>query len=1037
MDKFTLFSTEHLTDFNIEARVYKHDDSGATVVKMVTLDPNMTFSILFKTPAINDKGITHIIEHSVLCGSDHYTTKEPFADLLRVSYQNFLNAFTMPDSTMYPISSMNAVDYLNLMKVYLDAVFLPRVRHDKYPFLQEGWRWEQKGCLDATSEDSFTSTSDDPHDAESNLCYQNMSSSSSQNTFSIKPDLTVNGVVFNEMKSSETDPLSICLRALRRALYTGTYQYEAGGISSEIEQLTYREVQDFYFSHYTPRNSVTVLYSPLSLLSSEFEVLDMYFTQQIKSAVKSDLKEGATSVLLGDPLERTTKIEVEYPIGEEDEIENNAILVCAWRMGVIDYETAFALNAVQKIFEAKEGNAFVEKLTDLKIAKTISVDFDTEYSDPTFVVFAKNADLKKIEEFEDLFQMELEKVGRDGFGLEKEIAAINSVEFEERECEDEWGTSKGVLLAMKIGEGFAHEKSDLFESFRIKKVVEKIKKNSKYFAELIQKFFIKNLRKVVVLCTPSQTLMKKMSDEEEKRHTERSQNFNEECIQKIMEEEKELKRLQNLEDSEIQKSTIPTLKISDIAKKGVDVTMERLESEKVRSVYYKENSTNGIVYFTYSFDISSLKLDEIVPATILSKLLKSFDTKSHSFLELNTLLEKYYGKIECKITSTSNKRINAAHDEANKVIPYFEITGKLLYENSKEALLLLGEVLSQIKFDQKTLEKKLKTMLSDAEYQMKEEPSKLLSVRIQSYLTGAGYLQDLTDGLSGYRKVQEYAEHVAQRGDVFLTELEKIYSSIFDTQKCSLYYSCEREKRDEMLSVFTDIGKCMRMGVIDEAKREEVGLPLKDVQNREIRAMDFLSLSNPRNEALVFPLKTNYVGFGFNFVALDFAMNSSFKGLCEIIEKLFLWDKVRVEGGAYGAWVTAQADGVFIFQSYRDPHITETLEVYKEIPKLVETMQLDKNTLEKFLIGIFAQIDMPRSPEAFLEFCKLCLQENTRENYYEVREKMFDVTPQSILETLKIIKEGIKHANVCVVGNRDAIEKRAYIYSDIIEVFKK
>ncbi|ELP84426.1 hypothetical protein EIN_205180, partial [Entamoeba invadens IP1] len=440
MDKFALVYSEILKDFNMDARVYQHIATKATVVKFISSDPNMTFSISFRTPAINDKGITHIIEHSVLCGSDNYTTKEPFADLLRVSYQNFLNAFTAPDWTMYPLSSMNKVDYENLMKIYLDAVFLPRVRKDKFPFLQEGWRWEE-----VAEEQNESGHCHAPHECCGNCTEPH--SAETHTTSNDKHHLTTNGVVLNEMKNSETDPNTICTRAICRELYTGTYYNVSGGVPSAIETLSYAELQDFYYKHYTPSNSVTVLYSPECVLVEEFEILDHYFTL-IGVTEKRACGESTPHIIVGEPTSKRECLYLEYPIGEEDDVENNDTFVCAWKLGEVDYETSFALDSIQKIVEAKEGNKFVEKLTELGIAKSIVISYDSDLKNPYFVIFAKNANGNKFDEFQKVLLEEFEEFGRNGFGREKEISAINTFEFEEKECE--YGSfPKGVLLAMK------------------------------------------------------------------------------------------------------------------------------------------------------------------------------------------------------------------------------------------------------------------------------------------------------------------------------------------------------------------------------------------------------------------------------------------------------------------------------------------------------------------------------------------------------------------------------------------------------------
>ncbi|ELP93654.1 presequence protease, putative [Entamoeba invadens IP1] len=655
---------------------------------------------------------------------------------------------------------------------------------------------------------------------------------------------------------------------------------------------------------------------------------------------------------------------------------------------------------------------------------------------------SKNANGNKFDEFQKVLLEEFEEFGRNGFGREKEISAINTFEFEEKECE--YGSfPKGVLLAMKTTVGFALEKSDMFWKFKINAAVEHIKKevvekNENYFGKIITKYFLENTNRVFAKCAPSKTFMTKLNEEEKKRHLEAAKKLTQEEINTVVKDSEELKKQQTKEDSEEQKKTIPTLQLKDLSKRGTDYSLEQMNSENIEKIFYKENSTNGIFYFSLCFDLKECTLDELCTANLLGKLLKSFDTEKHNFIDLNTLIERYFGRLVCTIQSTSNKRFGTESAEMKKVVPYLEITGKLLYSNMKEAIEVLGEMMSQIKFDKKTLEKKLKTVVSDAENRMKNQPASLLVMRSSSYMTGSGYVQDYTNGLASYRKFKYYSDNFETIGDTLLAKLQSIYSSVFNKEKCTVYFSCEKQNKEDTIKTFMNIANVMKTPeTIEKMSIPNYEQSCEGFERQKISEIDFTTLLKAKNEALVFPVKNNYVALSFNFADLKFKLDSSFKALCEITEKLFLWDKVRVEGGTYGVYALYQADGVFVFYSYRDPHIFETLDIYKQIPELIEHFSLDEKILENYLIGIFADIDKPRNAETLLQFSKTFHQENTIENYKEIRENMFNATPETVKNTVQIIKEGLKHANICVIGNEEMIQKKAEIFGEVVQVFKK
>ncbi|EDR26102.1 protein hypA, putative [Entamoeba dispar SAW760] len=940
MQFFTEIYREKLPDYNITGIVFEHNETKAKVVKILSDDQNKSFSISFKTPPTNNKGIPHIIEHSTLCGSDHYTTKEPFADLLRGSLQNFLNAFTFPDHTMYPIATTNEVDYQNLMKVYLDAVFLPRVRNDIYPFYQEGRRWEK-------SEDG---------------------------------ELKFNGIVYNEMKEEETNPVTLASRVISQKLYNGTYIYEAGGIPKDIETLTYDEFLKFYEEHYHPSNSLTVLYSPLSLIDNELTILNEYFNGK-GFKTPSHVTDKDTNI-------SGTFETVQYPIDSEESDEMKDVFVYAWKINNCDPELQFALDIIQQLMVTVEGAPLNEKLKELGIAKNVTSRFESDFKSPYFAVVAKNADPSKLDQFKQVVNEELQKIVKDG-----------------------------LVYAMLCAYAHTHDDPDLFRSLRVNWIITKVREglNNHYLEDIVQKCFIENNKHIIVRCVPTKGLTEKWEKESQERHAEMSKDFDEKTIKEIENTCAELKRKQQAEDTPEQIATIPHLRLSDIDKKGRDFSLEEVKNSI--KTYRKVDVTNGIVYFKYFFDLSDLTLEQLRVADFLASTIKSFNTKQHNYLTLGALIDINFGKLTFNIETHVDSHLGTTTEDINHVKPYFLISGKVLNSYITDGIKILAEILNDIQFDIKILQKKLSEFIVRSEGIIKNSSFSPMSTRIKSYLSKQGVIEEYLNGITSYLEDVKLRTNFEKEGLSFLHSLEEIYHTIFSTNRCTLFYCSEENIKEDVLKQLTSLQEFLHgkeMGKVQEYPNPIV-----------------------KNEALQVPIKVNYVSKGFNYASMGITFNGAFKALMEIIEKEYLWNKVRVEGGAYGCWLSYSYNGNAIFASYRDPHLYETLTTYDKVVDYLENMKFTQEEIENYLIGIFADIDAPMTVSGFFNSCCNSYLNNTLGISQVIREQLFQVTLERLKEQSSIIINGLKKNTVCTISPQEAIKKQSGVFSEKVNVFEK
>ncbi|BFU21441.1 Zn-dependent peptidase, putative [Entamoeba histolytica HM-1:IMSS-B] len=968
MQFFTEVYREKLPDYNITGIVFEHNETKAKVIKILSDDKNKSFSISFKTPPTNNKGIPHIIEHSCLSGSDHYTTKEPFADLLRGSLQNFLNAITFPDHTMYPIATTNEIDYKNLMKVYLDAVFLPRVRNDIYPFYQEGRRWEK-------NEDG---------------------------------ELGFNGIVYNEMKESETNAVTLADRVISQKLYDGTYIYESGGIPKDIETLTYDEFLKFYKEHYHPSNSLTVLYSPLTLIDDELTVLNEYFHGK-GFKTPSHVSDKDTNI-------SGTVETIQYPIDSEESDEKKDVFVYAWKISNCNPEVQFALNIIQQLLVTVEGAPLNEKLKELGIAKNVIGQFEIDYKTPFFSVVAKNADPSKLDQFKQVVNEELQKIVKDGFDKQRAIGILNKHEFDLKECTF-GGYPKGLVYAMLCAYAHAHDDTDLFRSLRVNWIITKVREGLKnhYLEDIVQKYLIENDRHIVVRCVPTKGLTETWEKESKERHSEMSKDFDEKAIKEIENTCAELKRRQQAEDTPEQIATIPHLRLSDIDKKGQDFSLEEVKNSI--KTYRKVDVTNGIVYFKYFFDLSDLTLEQLRVADFLASVIKSFNTKQHNYLTLGSLIDINFGKLTFEVETHVDSHLGTTTEDINHVKPYFLISGKVLNGYITDGIQILAEILNDIQFDVKILQKKLSEFIVRSEDVIKNASYYPLSSRIKSYLSKQGVIEEYLNGITSYLEDVKLRNNFEKEGLAFLHSLEEMYHTIFSTDRCTLFYCSEENTKEDVLKQLTSLQSVFHGK--EMGKTQEYPNPVV------------------KNEALQVPVKVNYVGKGFNFASMGVTFNGAFKALLEIIEKEYLWNKVRVEGGAYGSWMSYSYSGNAIFTSYRDPHLYETLITYDKVVDYLENMKFTQEEIENYLIGIFADIDAPKTISGFFNTCCNSYLNNTLGSSQVIREQLFQVTLESLKEQSSIIINGLKKNIICTISPQEAIKRQNGVFSEKVCVFEK
>ncbi len=444
MKNYTKIEEKYIEEISSNVTLYEHNKSGARVCTIKNEDNNKVFSIAFRTPPINDTGLTHILEHSVLCGSKKFPVKDPFVELIKSSLNTFINAFTFEDKTMYPVASQNDKDFHNLMHVYMDAVFYPRIYDHEEIFKQEGWHYHLEN---------------------------------------IEDPITINGVVYNEMKGAFSDPTQVLYSKIEEALFPDTaYHFVSGGDPKYIPELSYSQFKDFHSKFYHPSNSYIMIYGN-SDMDERMEWLDSEYLSKF-NRIDFD-----TRLQFQRPFDKPKKLVSYYPVDKGTDLSNktylsyNVVFPTTFDTKLM-IATSILLNALFDV----PGAPLKQALLDAKIGVDVSSLFDDGVLQPILSIIAENANECDLDRFVSIIDGELEKILSNGLDKESLIALLNHAEFAQRERNFSPRSPQGLDIIITMMGSFLYDDKDPFSKITVLKYYKELKEdiNKGYFENIIQ-----------------------------------------------------------------------------------------------------------------------------------------------------------------------------------------------------------------------------------------------------------------------------------------------------------------------------------------------------------------------------------------------------------------------------------------------------------------------------------------------------------------------------------------------------------------------
>ncbi|MFI3177394.1 MAG: insulinase family protein [Eubacteriales bacterium] len=954
-------------DIQADVVLLQHKKTKARVVLIENEDDNKVFYVGFKTPPKDDTGVAHILEHSVLCGSKNFPLKDPFVELVKGSMNTFLNAMTYPDKTVYPVASCNEKDFQNLMHVYLDAVFYPNMKEEEKIFYQEGWHYHLEEEGDA---------------------------------------LTINGVVYNEMKGAFSSPDDVMDREVFNSLFPHTeYGKESGGHPDAIPELTYEQFVEFHNQYYHPSNSYLYLYGNMNMVE-KLEWIDTHYLSQFEYlSIDSSI---AIEETFQSPIETVKN----YSITEgESEVDNVYLAHNVVVGNSLDEKLYIAFSVLDYVLCSAPGAPLKQALIERGIGKEVYSVYENGIMQPYYSIVAKGANADQKEEFLAIIQEVLEKIVADGIEQKALQAGIHNLEFKYREA-DFGSYPKGLIYGLQLLDSWLYHDTKPFIHLEANDTYASLKDSigTSYYEDLIRKYLLNNQHKSIVTVVPVKGMTTQKEKELEKKLQEYKDSLTKEEITKIIRETEALKEYQETPNTKEDLEKIPLLTREDIKEFHNQVINEESFIEETTYLYHPI-FTNEIAYIRLLFDAKQIS-EELLPYMALLKAILGYvDTKNYTYQELAYETDSHTGGIAPVMNSYVNAR------ELSEYELKFEIKTKVLYPNIQIAFGLMEEIILHSNCqDTKRLYEIIAELRSRMQQSMTSSSHSLAAIYAMAQKSEVAALAERTSSVSYYRFLEDLERNFDQKKEVLVSKLKETMEHLFRPDHLMVDVTATTEVQDEIATYVRDLKGNLYTG---DCVKEKLSVSLLQ-----------------RNVGFMTSAQVQYVCVAGNYMESGLHYTGALRVLRVIMGYEYLWNHVRVKGGAYGCMSSFAKTGDAYFVSYRDPNLTKTLETYEKSVEFLRTFQADERTVMKFIIGAMSDLEVPLTPAARgVKSLGNYLSHVTREDLIREREEILSIDESTIHGMADYVDAFLRTDALCVVGNEEVIRANEELFDTIENLF--
>ena len=995
---FTVTHVETIEELDADAYVLFHHASGARLLYLACDDENKAFAIAFKTPPANSTGVFHILEHSVLCGSAKFPVKEPFVDLIKSSMQTFLNAMTYPDKTVYPVASTNEQDLLNLMDVYMDAVLNPAIYTKPSIFQQEGWHYE----LDVPEGKPLT---------EGTLRY--------------------NGVVFNEMKGALSDPMSVLDDAVGAALFPDTaYAFESGGDPRAIPELTYEEFLDTHARHYNLANSYLTLYGDFADVRRELAFLDERYLSQENAAgrrIASERAVGASPAALApNPLAMQEPTVCDYKRVEMQTTPENALVGMGYVIGqALD---TFRTVAADVLFDAILGSneAPVKKaIIAAGLGGNVTSYTSSACQQPYELIILQNARPQAAQEFRNVIEDTCRDLVEHGVPRDRLEAVISSNEYALRQRD--YGMSDGVVLACEALSTWLYDDDAATDALKYADTYTALREalDGPFFEDLLRELVLESNHCALVELVPvgagsgegaadapkageaaapidsadsaeaADGGTGSTTDTEAAKLAKIKASMSTAELHVILDDVAELRRQQEAEDAPEDRAKLPRLHVEDIGDARPDPTCTLDNAAPIPCLRHSI-PTRRLAYALTYFDLTHVSYAELPYVKVLCRLMQQLPTAQHTAAELDSFIGSNLGFLTFTTEVFQQPNWKLAR-------PVLLVSAGALSEKIDALASIPREVWAETIFEDTDRMRDVLTQLKIGMEQTFITAGHQAALgRALSYVSPAAVISEQLGGVDFYRFLRDLLDHFDERTGELCDKLRELQQRIFTSTGTVASFTGSDEDYARYWAAAGTLGLTTRTA------------PAKEL---------YVPMPEDKHEAFVIPSDVCYLGQSTDPRALGIATDGSWGVAANALSYGYLWNEIRVKGGAYGCGFRAAADRQLAFYTYRDPAIDPSIDRIAGAGAWLGELDTDRDTFEGYIVSTVSSNDAPVKPYALTKRLNGAYFSKRTPGYREqLRSEMLATTPKRLRELGSDVAQVAEKAPRCVFGGREIIE---------------
>ena len=933
---FKVLRVQIFADLRVTAYEIEHDKTGAKVLHLHSFDRENLYAIGFRTPPADSTGLPHILEHSVLAGSEKYPLKDVFKELMRSTLQTFINAFTYPDKTIYPVASQIKADFYNLARVYTDLVLKPRLL--KETLFQEGHHLELATPGDLGS------------------------------------PLIISGIVYNEMKGAYSSPDSLMYKVIQENLYPDSiYAFDSGGDPDVIPSLTYEQFKNFHRTYYSPTNARFFLYGDiptadhLQFLEGELAGFDRV---KVDSAITSQPR-----------LTKPRSVRGTYPVGKDETLDHKTMVNIAWLLTEnCDYETTLFLEIISGLLVGSPASPLRKALIDSGLGEdlTPTSGIESDLKQLLFCAGLRNVNGKDVKKIEKLIFETLRNIVADGFDSELVEGILHQVEFHGKEIV-RGSYPYGISLMGHIFQTWLYDGDPLI-GLDFPKTIEDVRRrweaDPQIFQKLTQQWLVDNPHRLLAIMEPDPDFSAKKDKSFQKKMNKLKSSLTKEELTQIDVQAAQLKEFQSQEDTPEAAAMLPKLKLEDIPRK-VDIIPTQIGMlENVQTLTH-DLFTNGIAYVDLVFDLGHVpeELQHYLP--LLGKMTTGMGAAGFSYEEMSKRIALKMGGFGYDLSTGFTADAKASFQ---KMI--FSLSS--LYRNLPAAINIITDILSA---GDLSAEARMRDLISERKNNLQSAvvPSGHIFAKraAGAALSLPAYRDEQWNGRTQLRFVQQKAGNFETAKSDLQEKLHHLKSLVFNKENMLINITADDQG---IKIVYENILQLLRKlpanKVVQEKKQPQLA---------------------PVYAGIAVPTSVSYVASVLKAPAyIDPSAAMLMLGSKELSNS-YLYKHIRVQGGAYGGMSSFDPSlGLFSFISYRDPHIAETLQIFKDAQAFFSQNEMAEGDMEKAIISTIGALDKPLDPSGrgYAAMMRIVAgaTDEMRQNF---RDNVLAATPRQVKDTLK------------------------------------